>query len=296
MRVLVVGLALAGLVAACGQPPAPGEGGARPVVVTSTTVFADIIGQVAGEAFEVRSLVGVGGDPHTFEPRPSDAVAVSEAALVVDGGLGLSPWLQPLLATREGPVLDLGATAAEIARESAGTLDPHVWMVPTLVADRYLPGIEAALAELAPDEADGLATRADALAATLAGLDAEIRDTLDVVPSERRLLITSHDAYGYFAEAYDLDVVGTVVGVSTEEEPSAQTIAALIDQIAALDVPAVFIESTVSPQVIQRIAADAGVEVGAPLYGDSLGPEGSGAETYADMLRTNARSLAEGLR
>ncbi|HUG84909.1 MAG TPA: zinc ABC transporter substrate-binding protein, partial [Euzebya sp.] len=268
----------------------------RPVVVTSTTVFADLVQQVAGDLVEVRSLVGIGGDPHTHEPRPSDAIAVAEADLVVDGGLGLSPWLAPLLRARRGPTVDLGQAAIEVARTTGGTVDPHVWMAPDLVARYYLPVIADALRGLVPDAAPVLARRTRQAQDALRALDAEIALILDVIPPHRRLLVTSHDAYSYFADAYDLTVVGTVVGSSTEEEPSARTVAALIDQITALEVPAVFIESTVNPQVIRRIAADAGVAVGAPLYGDSLGPPGSGAETYADMLRTNARHLADGLR
>lgn len=290
----LVAAVLVVLAAGCSGAVDEGEG-VRPVVVTSTTVFADLVGQVAGDLVDVRSLVGVGGDPHVFEPRPSDAVAVTQADLVVDGGLGLSPWLAPLLGTRDGPVLDLGEAARAVAQEEDGLLDPHVWMVPTLVADHYLPAIEEALVGMLPEAADDLAARAEEVRAELLALDEELRMTLSVIPPDRRLLVTSHDAYGYFADAYDLEVVGTVVGVSTEEEPSAQTVAALIDVIQRLEVPAVFIETTVNPRVIQRIAADAGVVVGEALYGDSLGGEGSGAETYADMLRTNARHLAEGL-
>lgn len=303
-RVLGAAMGLLGAVlvlAACGGPADGGDDvaageGARPVVVTSTTVFADLVGLVGGDLVEVRSLVGVGGDPHTHEPRPSDAVAVGRADLVVDGGLGLSPWLAPLLRTRSGPTLDLGEAAAEVALRTDGAVDPHVWMAPLLVAEHYLPAITGALVELLPAHAAPLEVRQQEAAEALRALDAEVAAILDVIPPARRLLVTSHDAYAYFAAAYDLTVVGTVVGTSTEEEPSARTVAALIDRIIELDVPAVFIESTVNPRVLERIAADAGVVVGAPLYGDSLGGPGSGAETYADMLRTNARHLAEGLR
>lgn len=295
--VLVAGALVGGvLLAACA--PAGGDGGPggdRPVVLASTTVFADLVADVGGTAVDVRALVPVGGDPHVFEPRPSDAVAVATADLVVDGGLGLSPWLPPLLRAREGPVLDLGEAVGDAARRADGSVDPHVWMVPATVARAYLPAIERALADLVPAEVAAFAARADALATDLADLDAELRAVLSAIPPDRRLLVTSHDAHSWFADAYDLEVVGTVIGVSTEEEPSARTVAALIDAVVARGVPAVFIETTVNPDVLRRIAADAGVAVGEPLYGDSLGPPGSGAETYADMLRTNARHLAEGL-
>ncbi len=264
-------------------------------IVASTTVLADLTEQVAGRVAEVVSIVSVGGDPHVHEPTPGDARLLNDADLVIHNGVGLEPWLVPLL-TRAGVASiavadDLGA---ELLHEDDGEPDPHLWMAPPY-AQRYLERIAEAVSDLVPDRAATISEDLATATTNMEELDAELAERLSTIPDHHRKLVTSHDAYAYFARHYDLEVVGTVVGVSTEEEPSARRIGALVDAVREQGVPTIFVETTVSPDVIESIARDAGVEVGDPLYGDSLGPPGSGADDYAGMMRSNVDALVAGL-
>jgi ABC-type Zn uptake system ZnuABC Zn-binding protein ZnuA len=263
-------------------------------VVASMSVIADFAREVAGEHAEVVSLVPIGGDPHVHEPTPADARAISDADLVLGNGIGLEPWFDTLVAG-SGPEMLMLTEAVEhpVLEDDEGRPDPHLWMVPPL-ASGYVEAIATALAEVDPANADAYAANAAAYVERLGDLDDELAEALGSIPEGRRVLVTSHDAYSYFARHYDFDV-DTIVGVTTEEEPSAAVIQGLIDRIEERGVPTVFVESTVNPAVVRRVARDAGVEVGRPLYGDSVGPPGSGADTYVGMMRANVDALVEGL-
>lgn len=268
--------------------------GDGPRVVTSMSVIADFAAQVGGERVEVVSLVPVGGDPHVHEPTPSDARAVADADLVLGNGAGLEPWFDALVAGSDREVVTLTDRIADrVVDDGTGQPDPHLWMVPPY-ATEYVAEIAAELAELDPGHAEAYDANADAYIARLEQLDAELAGQLARIEPHRRVLVTSHDAYGYFAEHYGLEV-DTVVGVSTEEDPGAGRVQELVDRVREQGVPTVFVESTVNPAVMERIAEDAGVETGAPLYGDSVGEPGSGAHDYEGMMRANVRALVEGL-
>lgn len=268
---------------------------AEVTVVATMSILADFAAVVGGPFVNVRSIVPVGGDPHTYEPTPADAIALSDADVVFDNGLGLSPWFEPLRTNVGGDlVVVTDALAAEV-RRTDGRLDPHMWMVPPFVADGYISAIADALVDVDPDHTATYLANAAAYRQTLAELDRELVSTLDAIPSQNRKIVTSHDAYSYFADHYDLDVVGTITGVSTEEEPSAQSVAALIDRIRSESVPAVFFETTINSALAERVAADAGVLLGDPLYGDSVGGPGSGAEDYRGMMHANANALVAAL-
>jgi ABC-type Zn uptake system ZnuABC Zn-binding protein ZnuA len=263
-------------------------------VVASMSIIADFAHQVGGERVEVTSLVPTGADPHTHEPTPADARAVADADLVLANGAGLEPWFDALAGADGNEVVWLSdAVHGQVRSGQDGEPDPHLWMVPELAVD-YVGALADALAEVDPAGATAYRANADAYADELEGLDEELSASLAEIPPEQRVLVTPHDAYAYFADAYDLEVA-TVVGVSTEEEPSAAAVQRVIDEVRARDVPTVFVEETVNRAVIERIAADAGAEVGSPLYGDSVGQPGSGAETYVEMMRANVDALVEGL-
>ncbi len=287
------GEASSGEEAAGDQPDETGSDGLD--VVSTMSVFDDFADAVGGDLVEARSLVQVGGDPHTYEPTPSDASSISEADVVLDNGLGLSPWFEPLADNVTGELVILTDGIAEQAVEEGGELDPHMWMVPEYVSDGYLTAIEDAFAAADPGNADAYAANADRYRDVLADLDADLAERFETIPPDSRKLVTSHDAYSYFADRYGLEVVGTVIGVTTEEEPSAASVSELVDQIRTEEVPAIFVETTVNPDLIERVAADAGVEVGEPLYGDSVGEEGSGAEDYLGMMRANVDSIVTAL-
>lgn len=270
-------------------------GNGRLQVVATMSIFADFARAVGGEHVDVTSIVPIGGDPHVYEPRPSDSRLITDADVVLANGLGLSPWFEPLRVNARGEVVELTASLTAAVIESDERPDPHLWMVPDFVANGYVAAVEVTFAAADPAHASEFAENADRYRERLTELDAEISGILaDVVP-DRRKLVTSHDAYGYFADAYGFEVVGTVLGVSTEDEPTAQNLQRLIDLIREIGVPAIFLETTTNPSVMERVATDAGVALGTPLYGDSLGEPGSGADTYVGMMVANATSIAAGL-
>lgn len=271
-----------------------------PLVVASTTVLADLVALALGDDGEVRSLVPAGGDPHGYEPTPGDVRLLGEADLVVMNGVGLEPWLDAVVGSA-GAVLRVGEVVADDVRlrQVDGAPDPHLWMVPTLAA-RYVEVIAQRLDALGQDELgeDGAvgasAERAAAAAVMLAALEDELEATLAVIPTPQRVIVTTHDSQGYFAQRFGFRVA-TLVGVSTEEVPSARRQREIVDDVRAAGVPTVFLEDHVAPALMRAIARDAGVQVGGVLHGDALAEPGEGPDSYVAMLRSNARVLVEGL-
>lgn len=269
---------------------------ARPAVVASFSILGDMVRQLAGEAVPLRVLAGPGSTPHLFQPRPSEAEAIREAGLVVRNGLGLEPWLDRLVraAGYAGPM----ATATEgIAPRRAAPIpghgpdapDPHAWQDVRL-AQSYARAIAAGLAAADPLRAEAIRAAEAAYLARLVALDAWVRERLAAVPAERRVLITSHDAFGYFAAAYGVRVLAPQ-GLSPEAQPSAAQVAALIRQIRAERITAIFIEGQGSQAVLERLAADAGLRPRGRLYADTLSPPDGPAATYEAMVRHNVGQM-----
>ena len=321
---VLAGLAGAGALAlglgACGG--GSGDGGSTGgtsggvSVVATTTVLGDVARQVVEcGGGEVRTLMPVGADPHDFSPSSADITEMVRADLVIANGLGLEESLQSALASAAddgarvlelAPLLDPlpfgedGHEAEETAADEAateddhGAEDPHVW----LDASRMATGaslIGAELADVTGD--DAYATCGEEVSAALMETDAEVRDILAAVPADERILVTDHDAFGYFADAYDFEVAGVVIpGGSTLAQPSSSELAALAQTVRDTGVRAIFANTANPTALVDALANEVGgdVEVIA-LYEGSLGPEGSGAETYQDMMRTNAQLIADGL-
>lgn len=285
-------------------------------VVATTSILGDVLADVVGDAGEVEVLMGPGADPHTFSPSAAQAAAVRDADVVVSFGLGLEESLIDLLAAAEAagvtvvelsslvdtiPVTDGVGHADEAEAEAEDEehadepQDPHLWFDPT----RMATAIEALVPSLARDatETAEIGARATAVATELRELDVELTQILAVIPDERRVLVTNHDAIGYFAARYDLRLVGTVIpGGSTLASASADRLADLTALIRELGVTAVFAENTTDDRLAQSLAREVGAEVTVvELYTDALGPEGSGAETYAGLLRTDAQLIADAL-
>ncbi|MBA2722378.1 MAG: zinc ABC transporter substrate-binding protein [Methylibium sp.] len=305
-RLLRAGLAFLFMLslAMLGQALAPASAQAasstdKPVAVATISILADFVRAVAGDVLVVESVVHVGGDPHTYEPVPSDARRLAGAAIVFRNGLGLERWLDKLIGTSSTsrPVVTLTEGIASLRVEAgsyAGSPDPHAWMDP-LLAVQYVGVVERSLSTQYPQHAASFAANAARYRAELAALDAEIMAFLAPVPEARRRLVTTHDSFSYFSKRYGLKLVVSIWGISTDTEPSAREIARIIEQVRNSGVPAVFTETTVNPKLMKRIAADAKVQLGDPLYGDSVGAPGSGADTYITMMRANARAIARGL-
>jgi len=271
----------------------------KPTAVATISILADYVKAVAGDTLVVDSVVHVGGDPHSYEPVPSDARKLANAQIVFRNGLGLERWLDKLIGqARPGrPVVTLAEGIASLqvsAGQYRGDVDPHAWMDPHL-ALVYVANVERALTARFPQHAALYAANAARYREQLRTLDREIVHLMDGVPRERRQIVTTHDAFRYFAQRYGLTLVASIWGISTETEPSAKEVAAIIGAIRQARVPTVFVETTINPKLMQRIAAEAKVKIGEPLYGDSVGVPGSGADSYVGMMRANAQSIVRGL-
>jgi len=272
----------------------------RPTAVATISIIADMVRAVAGDLVTVISIVHIGGDPHVYEPLPSDARALARAHIVFRNGLGLERWLDKLIgaATARRPVVTVTAGLPALVQSTGGYQgdpDPHLWMDPAR-AQVYVDNITAGLAGRFPRHAEDFRRNADDYRRRLGGLSDWIAAEVAVIPPARRKLVTTHDAFRYFGERFGFTVVATIWGISTEREPSAAEVAGIIRAVRAAAVPAVFVETTINPRLMRRIARDADVTLGRPLYGDSVGDKGSGAETYTGMMRANTRAIVDALR
>lgn len=295
-----VGVLMALILTACAaQPQSSGEGEGV-LVVATTTILGDVMSGLVGDGGRVETLMPVGVDPHEFQLSARQAALIRDADLVVANGLGLEEQvLDALKAARsEGvEVLELAPLVEPLPFGGGDNpeqgLDPHFWFDPVRMA-RAVRLTAQTLDEIAPSD---WVERGEAYAARLEALDAEIADILAAVPPERRKLVTNHDSFEYFARRYGFRVVGVVIpGGSTLAEPSAAELTGLVDLIRREGVPAIFVEREANSRLAESIVSDLGGQVRiVELYSDSLGEPGSGAETYPDMLRENARRIAGAL-
>ena len=286
---------------ACGLPAA--AQGNKIKVVASFSILADLVRNVGGDRVEVTALIGSDQDSHAFEPSPADSRRVTDAKLVVVNGLGFEGWLDRLVAAAgsKAPVVvaSAGVQPREIAgdetrlvRDRAG-VDPHAWQS-VANAKRYVANIRDALVKIDPAGQGTYAADAGAYLAKLDALDRAIRSTLAGIPRDKRRVISSHDAFGYFADAYGVEFLAPG-GLATDAEPSALAVARIIRRIRTERIGALFFENVVDPRLVQLIARETGVRVGGTLYSDALtGPAGP-APTYLDMMRHNVRTLAAAL-
>jgi zinc/manganese transport system substrate-binding protein len=262
-------------------------------VVASFSILGDLVKNVGGDKVDVTTLVGPNGDVHVYTPAPSDAKKNADARLLVMNGLGLEGWL-PRLVQSAGSKATIVTASNGIAPLQLGSdADPHAWQS-VANARIYVANIRDAL--IAADPADAAVFRANAerYLGELNALDAEVRAAIAKIPPERRKVITTHNAFGYFAAAYGVTFVAPV-GVSTESEPSARDIATLIQQIKAEKIPAVFLENLGDDRLIRRIAAETGAKAGGTLYSDSLTDEKGPAPTYIALVRHNIKALTSAL-
>ena len=262
-------------------------------VVASFSILGDFVRNVGGDRVSVTTLVGVDSDVHVYTPAPSDAKRIADAKFVVVNGLGLEGWL-PRLVQSSGSKATIVTASAGIAPLKLGSAaDPHAWQsVPN--AKVYVTDIANALAAADPDDADFFRAQAKAYLEKLETLDREVREAVAKIPPERRKVISTHDAFGYFAAEYGIRFIAPL-GVSTETEPSARDIAAIIGQIKAARIPAVFLENISDDRLIRRIAAETGAKVGGTLISDGLTGEKGPAPTYIDMVRHNIKALTSAL-
>jgi ABC-type Zn uptake system ZnuABC Zn-binding protein ZnuA len=270
------------------------EEGSRLPVVATTMQLQDFVRQVGGRRVHVTGLLDREADPHEYEPAPSALDAVSRARVVVAHGAGLDGWMDDLLANAGGEATRVTATDGIdlLPTQQRGFPgDPHVWHDPER-ARQMVDNVAAGLSAADPAGRELYARNAAAYVRKLARMARAIRREFAPVPPVERTLVTSHDAFGYFARAYDLRIVGSVLpAVTTEAEPSARHVRELVKAIRAEGVTTIFTEEAVAPRLERQVAQEAGARVSTSLYADVLGPPGSGAETFIGSELANARAM-----
>ncbi len=272
---------------------APARAQDRLNLVATFSILGDFARNVGGERVSVTTLVGPDGDVHVYTPAPADAKKIADAKLVIINGLGLEGWLSRLVQSAGSKATMITASQGITPRKLGVDADPHAWQS-VANAKIYVVNIRDAL--VAADPAGGGIYRdnADRYLANLDALDRDVRAAVAQIPSSRRKVISTHDAFGYFAAAYGIEFIAPQ-GVSTESEASARDIAAIITQIKASKIPAVFLENISDPRLMRRISTETGARIGGTLYSDSLTGEKGDAPTYIDMVRHNIKALTSAL-
>jgi zinc/manganese transport system substrate-binding protein/manganese/iron transport system substrate-binding protein len=262
-------------------------------VVTTTTQLTDFARVIGGDRVRVYGLLKPNVDPHDYEPTPADLEALRHADLIVKNGVGLESWLDRTIKS-SGSKARVVDTSTDVAVHDG---DPHVWHDP-IRAKAMVATLAGAMEEVDPEQRTVYAEAERRYLGDLDALDAEIRRQIDALPNKK--LVTNHDAFGYYVERYGLEFVGSVIpSFDTQAELSSRELSALVAKIKAAGVRAVFSESSLPPKTAQTVAREAGVRVvegDDALYGDSLGPPGSDADTYLKMMRHNTRTIVDALR
>lgn len=271
----------------------------KPKVISTSTIIADLTARVGGEEIDHQDILKPGDDPHVYEPVPSDSVALEKADLILYNGYNLEPGLIKMINSTGIKAKKVAVGEAikplQLEKEGQKVPDPHVWG--SAKNGIIMVGkIRDQLIELSPEDKEIFTQNAAQLIRELENLDRWITAAIETIPPSQRQLVTTHDAFQYYADAYGLKVAGTLIGISTEEQPSAQTVKNLADAIKNLQVAAIFAETTINPALITTVAEEAGVKL-APqqLYSDSIGSVGTGGDSYVKMLKENTRSIVESL-
>ena len=271
----------------------PARAADRLDVVASFSILGDFVRNVGGDRVDVTTLVGPNSDAHVYAPTPADAKKVADAKLVFVNGLGFEGWMPRLVKSAGGKASVVTTTAGIAPLKLGSEADPHAWQS-VANAKIYVANIRDALGAADPADAGFFRANAERYLAKLDVLDREVREAIARIPQARRKVISTHDAFGYFAAAYGIEFIAPL-GVSTESEASARDIAGIVTQIRTLRIPAVFLENISDPRLIRRISAETGAKVGGTLYSDSLTDEKGDAPTYIDMVRHNIKALTSAL-
>ena len=297
------GLAIIGAIAGlwligCSQNnPTEGE---KPSVVTTSTMITDWTEKVGGDEIDVKGILEPGADPHVYEPVPADSRAMEKADLIFYNGHNLEPELVKVM-NGTGISDDKTLAVAEVVTpfdykyEGQQVPDPHVWG-DVENAIQMVKAIRDRLIELSPEDEAEFSENATQYIEQLKQLDSWIIQQTQTIPPDQRQLVTTHDAFQYYARAYGLEVTGTLIGISTEEQPSAQRVKNLSNAVKESNVPAIFAETTINPALIKTVANEAGVKLAEQeLYSDSIGAANSEANSYIGMLMVNTRTIVQNL-
>ena len=267
-------------------------------VLATFSILGDFVKNVGGDRVEVATLVGPNSDAHVYAPAPADAKKVADAKVVIVNGLGYEGWMSRLVKASGSKAPVVVASKGVRERKAAGGhghggADPHAWQS-VANAKVYVANIRDAL--IAADPAGKAAYEANAAAylGKLDALDQDVKATVAAIPADRRKIISTHDAFGYFQQAYGVEFIAPQ-GVSTEAEPSARDVARIITQVKKQKIPAVFLENIADPRLMERIAQESGARVGGKLYSDALTDAKGDAPTYLDMMRHNIKQISTAL-
>jgi len=272
----------------------------KPLVVATSTIIADLAQDVGGDEIKLRGILKPGTDPHVYEPRPEDSRFLEEANLILYNGYNLEPGLIKIMKATGGKARQVAV--GEVVKpleldKGKGEIvpDPHVWGNAENAA-AMVNAIRDALIELSPEDKEKFTQNATRLTKELQQLDSWIKQQIATIPADKRKLITTHDAFQYYGRGYGIAIAGTLIGISTEEQPSAQTVQRLVESVKKIGVPAIFAETTINPALITTVAQEAGVKL-APrqLYSDSIGTSGSAGDSYIKMMEANTRTIVEAL-
>jgi manganese/iron transport system substrate-binding protein len=272
----------------------------KPQVVATSTIIADLTERVGKGEIQLTGILKPGADPHVYEPVPADSQVLEEADLILYNGYNLEPGLIKLMnaAGLKGRKLPVGEVVKPLELDKGkGEIvpDPHVWGdVENSI--QMVNRIRDALIELSPEDKEKFTQNAAQLTAELKQLDTWVTKEIQTIPPDKRKLVTTHDAFQYYGHAYGIAIAGTLIGISTEEQPSAQTVQRLVESVKAAGVPAIFAETTINPALITTVAQEADVKL-APhqLYSDSIGAPGSDGDSYRKMIESNTRTIVEAL-
>jgi ABC-type Zn uptake system ZnuABC Zn-binding protein ZnuA len=269
-------------------------------VLATETFLGDIAQNVAGSRLKVETLLPLTVDPHEFQPTPQDAIKIAESQVFIVNGLGYETWLTKTLENSGGQrLVVVASTGLSPDPDPSGEHtdgDPHMWMNPLNVI-RYAENIRAGLIQADPGGKDTYTANAQAYIAQLNGLDQWVKTEVASLPSEKRLLVTNHDALGYFSEAYGFKVVGAVIpSVTNEASPSAQQMATLIDTIKSSGAPAIFLDFGENQNLAQQIASESGAKVVTDLYVETISAPDGPAATYIEMIKHDVSTIVEALK
>ncbi|NJO41797.1 MAG: zinc ABC transporter solute-binding protein [Cyanobacteria bacterium CRU_2_1] len=295
---LILGLWFGGCTpSAIDRPNSPDDD--KPNIVSTSTMITDWTAQIGGDEIDLIGILKPGNDPHVYEPVPADTKTLEEADLILYNGYNLEPGLIRIMNATgvDAQKLAVGETVSPLQMQYEGQTvpDPHIWgNVENAIV--MVETIRDALIERSPDDQAEFNQNADRLIADLEQLHTWIQQQTATIPTDRRKLVTTHDAFQYYANTYGLTVAGTLIGISTEEQPSAQTVQKLVNSIRGLKVPAIFAETTINPQLIKTVADEAGVNLASQeLYSDSIGAPGSNGDTYIKMMVANTQAIVTNL-
>lgn len=272
----------------------------KPLVVATSTIIADLTQEVGGDEIELKGILKPGTDPHVYEPVPADSRYLEEANLILYNGYNLEPGIIKMMNSVGGKATKVAV--GEVVKpleldKGKGEIvpDPHVWGdVENAIA--MTNSIRDELTKLSPEDKEKFTQNATKLTSELKKLDTWVTQQIQTIPTEKRKLVTTHDAFQYYGNAYNIPIAGTLIGISTEEQPSAQTVQKLVDSIKKTGVSAIFAETTINPALITTVAQEARIKL-APrqLFSDSIGAKGSKGDTYIKMIEANTQTIVEAL-